>query len=35
MRKWRELKRFCDNDEWELYKDTDNSFLSYVTEGLV
>ncbi len=23
MPKWRELKRFCDNDNWELYKDTD------------
>lgn len=26
MPKWGELKRFCDNDKWELYKDTDHYF---------
>ncbi len=26
MPKWRELKRFCDNDNWELYKDTDHYY---------
>lgn len=26
MPKWRELKRFCENDGWELYKDTDHYF---------
>ena len=26
MPKWRELKRFCDNDGWELYKDTDHYY---------
>lgn len=23
MPRWKELKRFCDNDGWELYKETD------------
>jgi hypothetical protein len=26
MPSWKELKRFCDNDGWELYKDTDHYF---------
>lgn len=26
MPKWKELKRFCDNDGWELYKQTDHYF---------
>lgn len=26
MPSWRELKRFCDNDGWELYKDTDHYY---------
>lgn len=26
MPRWRELKRFCDNDGWELYKDTDHYY---------
>lgn len=26
MPKWRELKRFCDRDGWELYKDTDHYY---------
>ena len=26
MPRWRELKRFCENDGWELYKDTDHYF---------
>ena len=26
MPNWRELKRFCDRDGWELYKDTDHWF---------
>lgn len=24
MPRWKELKRFCDRDGWELYKDTDH-----------
>lgn len=24
MPRGKELKRFCDRDEWELYKDTDH-----------
>ncbi len=26
MPKWKDLKRFCENDEWDLYKDTDHYF---------
>ena len=26
MPKWKELKRFCDRDGWELYKDTDHYY---------
>ena len=26
MPTWKELKRFCENDEWELYKQTDHFF---------
>ena len=30
MPKWKELKRFCDRDGWELYKDTDHFFYRKV-----
>ena len=26
MPSWRELKRFCENDGWSLYKDTDHYY---------
>ena len=26
MPKWKELKRFCERDGWELYKSTDHYF---------
>ncbi|HQQ44357.1 MAG TPA: type II toxin-antitoxin system HicA family toxin [Bacillota bacterium] len=26
MPSWKELKRFCENDGWELYKTTDHYF---------
>lgn len=26
MPSWRELKRFCERDKWELYKDTDHYY---------
>jgi len=26
MPSWKELKRFCENDGWELYKKTDHWF---------
>lgn len=26
MPSWKELKRFCENDGWELYKDTDHYY---------
>ena len=27
MPSWRELRRFCERDRWELYKDTDHYFI--------
>lgn len=32
MPKWKELKRFCERDDWELYKDTDHYFFRKVDE---
>jgi hypothetical protein len=29
---WKELKRFCDNDDWKLYKDTDHFFYRKIDE---
>ena len=26
MPRWKELKRYCDRDGWELYKETDHYF---------
>lgn len=26
MPRWKELKRFCEHDGWELYKDSDHYF---------
>lgn len=26
MPKWRELRRYCEHDGWELYKSTDHDF---------
>lgn len=33
MPKWKELKRFCDRDGWELYKDTDHYFYRKFDEN--
>jgi len=30
MPKWKELKRFCEKDGWELYKNTDHFFYRKV-----
>jgi len=30
MPKWKELKRYCENDGWELYKNTDHYFYRKV-----
>lgn len=30
MPNWKELKRFCERDGWELYKDTDHYFYRKV-----
>lgn len=27
MPSWKDLKRFCERDDWELYKDTDHYFF--------
>jgi hypothetical protein len=32
MPSWKELKRFCENDGWELYKTTDHYFFRKVDE---
>lgn len=29
MPRWKELKRFCERDGWELYKDTDHYTQEY------
>ena len=33
MPRWKELKRFCDRDGWELYKDTDHYFYRKIDES--
>lgn len=33
MPSWRELKRFCDHDGWELYKDTDHYYYRKVDDN--
>jgi hypothetical protein len=33
MPSWRELKRFCEKDKWELYKDTDHYFYRKFEDG--
>lgn len=32
MPNWRDLKRFCDRDGWELYKSTDHYFYRKTDE---
>jgi hypothetical protein len=32
MPKWKELKRYCERDGWELYKDTDHYFYRKILE---
>jgi hypothetical protein len=32
MPSWRELKRFCENDKWILYKDTDHYYYRKIDE---
>ncbi|MDO4379731.1 MAG: type II toxin-antitoxin system HicA family toxin [Clostridia bacterium] len=33
MPSWRELKRFCERDGWELYKNTDHYFFRKTDEN--
>ena len=33
MPSWSELKRFCDRDGWELYKNTDHYFYKKTDEN--
>lgn len=34
MPSWKDLKRFCENDGWELYKDTDHYyFRKWMNDG--
>jgi hypothetical protein len=30
---WKELKRFCESDGWELYKDTDHYYFRKFDDG--
>lgn len=32
MPRWKELKRFCDRDGWELYKDTDHYYYRKIDD---
>ena len=32
MPTWRELKRFCESDKWNLYKDTDHYYFRKIDE---
>ena len=32
MPRWKELKRFCERDGWEMYKNTDHYFYRKVDE---
>ena len=32
MPTWRDLKKFCDKDGWELYKDTDHYYYKKYDE---
>lgn len=32
MPKWTELRRYCERDGWELYKDTDHYYYRKVLE---
>ena len=32
MRKWKDLKRYCERDHWELYKETDHYFFRKILE---
>ena len=33
MPRWKELKRFCDKDGWELYKNTDHYYYRKIDEN--
>jgi hypothetical protein len=34
MPSWRDLKRFCERDGWELWKNTDHYFYMKVEDGI-
>ena len=33
MPSWKDLKRFCERDGWELYKDTDHYYFRKDNDG--
>ena len=36
MPRWKELKRYCDRDGWELYKETDHYFYrKLLPDGMI
>lgn len=32
MPQWKELRRYCENDGWELYKNTDHAYYRKVMD---
>lgn len=32
MPRWKEVKRYCDREGWELYKDTDHYFYRKIND---
>ena len=34
MPSWRDLRRFCEHDDWLLVKDTDHYFYEKISEGI-
>ena len=35
MPSWRELRRFCQRDGWELYRDTDHYYYQKIVKGVL
>jgi hypothetical protein len=34
MPSWRDLRRFCERDGWELYRDTDHYYYQKIENGI-
>lgn len=35
MPKWKDLKQYCEQDGWELYKDTDHYYRKILDDGTI